>query len=219
MEEFENCSFRNFNEFFIRKFRPDARKFIEEGIPAPTEARYLGYQDASITPSMPVKGLLLAPKDILGENKFTAKFINGPVLIARLCPVDYHRFHYPVDGNTLSQYRLGNKLHSVNPIALKICPWVFTINERVVSILDTKRFGLLAYVEVGALCVGKIVQSHPIDKPFRRGEEKGYFLFGASTVIVFGEKGRWDISDDILKNTQNGLETFVRLGDTVAKSH
>lgn len=218
MKEFETREFQSFNDFFTRQFQPGARKFAPEGISAPAEARYLGFSNALSIPEIPIKGLLLHPREILGENKFTECFLSGPALIARLCPVDYHRFHYPVDGCTLAQYHLGTRLHSVNPVALRACPSILKINERIVSILNTKNLGLLAYVEVGALCVGKIVQSHPTNAPFKRGDEKGYFLFGASTVLLFGEKGRWDIAEDILKNTQKGLETFVRLGDTVAKS-
>ena len=217
MDDFEQNDFANFNDFFIRAFRTGKRKFVTDALPAPAEARYLGYENASASTSIPIKGLRLKPEDLLGKDNY-AKFANGPALVARLCPVDYHRFHYPADGTTLDTYSLGNKLHSVNPLALKASPSIFTVNERVVSILDTKKYGLLAYVEVGALCVGKIVQTHPISNPFQLGDQKGYFLFGASTVILFGEPGAWSIAPDILQNTNNGLETFVRLGDTVANS-
>jgi phosphatidylserine decarboxylase len=84
-----------------------------------------------------------------------------------------------------------------------------------VTIVQTENFGRLAYIEVGAICVGKIVQSHRWNKPFMRGEEKGYFLFGGSTVIVIGEKGLWKPSQDILTNTINGIETYLHLGQEV----
>ncbi len=215
MSEFERGDFANFNEFFIRKFQSGARSFVREGIAAPAEARYLGYENASNDLKIPVKDLVLNPEQILGQHEFAGRFIGGPVLVARLCPVDYHRFHFPVDGKILARFSLGTKLHSVNPAALNACPAIFAVNERVVSILETKA-GLMAYVEVGALCVGKIVESHS-GEGFNRGDEKGYFLFGASTVLLFGEPGRWIISQDILTNTAQGRETFVRLGDTVAK--
>ena len=81
--------------------------------------------------------------------------------------------------------------------------------------MDTKYFGKLAYIEVGAMCVGKIVQSHQ-GESFKRGEEKGYFLFGGSTVIVLGEKNKFRVSTDMEKNSQKGLETYIKLGDEVA---
>jgi phosphatidylserine decarboxylase len=106
----------------------------------------------------------------------------------------------------------------VNPLALKVKPEIFIENERHVTILNTDNFGKMAYIEVGAICVGKIIQSKPLyaGMPFSKGDEKGYFLFGGSTVIVLGEKGKWTPSSDIVNNTHNGLETYLQLGMTAA---
>jgi phosphatidylserine decarboxylase len=104
----------------------------------------------------------------------------------------------------------------VNPLALKYKNQIFINNERHVSLLQTENFGKIAYIEVGAIMVGKIVQTHRWNKPFMRGEEKGYFLFGGSTVIVLGEKGAWKPSADIVKNTNDGIETYLQLGQEVA---
>src|SRR5690606_18415701 len=111
---------------------------------------------------------------------------------------------------------VAGQFHSVNPMALKIKEDIFIANERRVSILETENFGKLAYIEVGAICVGKIVQSFDETKSFKRGDEKGYFLFGGSTVIVLGQAGKWAPSDDIIRNTQKGMETYIQLGDEVA---
>ena len=140
------------------------------------------------------------------------------MMIARLCPVDYHRFHFPDSGSMVERYTLSGKFHSVNPVALKAQPTIFLENERCVSILKTDNFGYLAYVEVGALCVGKIVQSTNEMVRFERGQEKGYFLFGGSTVIVLGEKGKWLPDSDILENTRKGHETFIKLGACIGKT-
>ena len=93
---------------------------------------------------------------------------------------------------------------------------IFIKNERQISILDSENFGRLAYIEVGATCVGKIVQSHE-EKTFNRGDEKGYFLFGGSTVIVIGQKGLWTPNQDILENTKQGVETYIKLGEEVGQ--
>ena len=106
----------------------------------------------------------------------------------------------------------------MNPAAFRRRPDVFLANERQITLLDTTNFGLLAYVEVGALMVGRIVHSQPIERPFYRGDEKGYFLFGASTVIVYGEKGAWKPEEDLLLHSNEGLETLVELGSPVARS-
>jgi len=107
----------------------------------------------------------------------------------------------------------------VNPLALKMKQDILMTNERHVTIVETKNFGKLAYIEVGAVCVGKIVQSQPLVKggSFKRGDEKGYFLFGGSTVIVVGEKGKWKPSQDILDYTKKGMETYIQLGMSVAQ--
>jgi phosphatidylserine decarboxylase len=133
----------------------------------------------------------------------------------RLAPVEYHHVHYPDHGTTLDHDRLGHRLWTVNWHALLNKPDILFSNERNVNILETRHFGRLAFVEVGALSVGRIVQVHPLDAPFQRGEEKSVFRFGGSAIVVFGEPGTWRPSDDLLEHTKEGVETLVRLGEPV----
>jgi phosphatidylserine decarboxylase len=218
MEEYEDKKFGSFNDFFIRRFRDGARTFESspKQMPAFSEARYFGFDRVDSELQFPVKGQWLTAQSVLEDQKLAAPFEGGPMLLARLCPTDYHRFHYPDDGRILESRRLPGRLHSVNPLALQYKGEILATNERHVSILETEHFGRLAYVEVGALCVGKIVQTNPNQREFRRGDEKGYFLFGASTVIVFGEPGRWRPDADLLEQTSKKRETFVKLGQSVA---
>lgn len=222
MSEFlpESGEYNNFNEFFIRQFRSGKRPFVENKneMAAFAEARYFGYESMGSEQKIPVKGSFLSSESLLDSTKWSKVFKNGPLLLARLCPVDYHRFHFPDSGKVLEDYRIRGLLHSVNPLALKVKPDIFIQNERHVTILETENFGKLAYIEVGAICVGKIVQSKKIKSgtTFKKGEEKGYFLFGGSTVIVLGEKDRWIPSSDIIKNTREGFETYLQLGTPVA---
>jgi len=211
--------FTSFNEFFIRKFKSGAREFVSEAgvMPAFAEARYLAWDHIDVDQSFPVKGKFLTARQVLGDAKHTRDFEGGPLLLARLCPVDYHRFHFPDDGTVLAHRGVSGALHSVNPVALRARSDIFAKNEREVTILETQNFGKLAYVEVGAMCVGKIVQSHGKLDSFKRGEEKGYFLFGGSTVIVLGEPGAWLPDPDLLENTRRKLETRLRLGESVAR--
>jgi phosphatidylserine decarboxylase len=220
MEDFEAGPFPTFNDFFIRRFRPGKRAFPRDPLVmgAPCEARYYAFSSLGAGATMPVKGLRLAAEDVLAETPERERFRDGPCLLARLCPVDYHRFHYPDAGRTLHAHTETGLLHSVNPLALRRKPDLFLANERVVSVLDTEKFGRLAYVEVGALMVGKIVQTHPVGSPFARGDEKGYFLFGGSTVIVYGEKGAWEPEKDLLEHTALGREVLVELGEPVARA-
>jgi phosphatidylserine decarboxylase len=216
----ETSPYSSFNQFFIRRFRPGRRPIVQSPheMAAFSEARYFGYESVSDDETVPVKGYNLKPKSLLANTKWEKTFEDGPLLLARLCPVDYHRYHYPDDGTIVDDYRVSGLYHSVNPLALKQKQDILITNERHVTIIDTINFGKLAYIEVGAICVGKIIQSKPLDKgrAFARGEEKGYFLFGGSTVIVIGEKGKWTPSADILENTKKAMETYLHLGMTVA---
>lgn len=216
-EKKEN-SYKSFNEFFIRDFEANQRVFVsdENKMPAFCEARYFGHEEINSDVKIPVKGKLLNAKDLLGGSKWSQTFAGGPLLIARLCPVDYHRYHYPLSGETLESFQIKGQYHSVNPLALISKPEIFIINERRASILETEKFGKLAYIEVGAAMVGKIIQSHDETKSHSKGDEKGYFLFGGSTVILLGEKGKWSPSEDILSNTKSGFETYLHLGEEVA---
>jgi len=220
MEEFEVQNYPSFNDFFIRKFKPGQRNFptSPKDLGAPAEGRYFAFESITDTTPLPIKGVTLNVRSLLGEYKDTVIFQGGPGFIARLCPVDYHRFHFPDSGKILRQERLPGPLHSVNPIALKAKGDILFTNERFLSILETENFGKIAYLEVGALCVGRIVQSHAPQGPFKRGDEKGYFLFGASTVIMVGEPGRWKLDLDLIERTKQGVETLVRLGDKIASS-
>ena len=213
----ESRPYASFNEFFIRRFKPNKRVFhsIETIMPAFCEARYYGYKKINSEDEIPVKNDFLNPKKILNNPKWEETFKDGPLLLARLCPVDYHRFHYPDDGKVLANYKINGFYDSVNPIALKNKKNIFSNNVREITILETKNFGKLAYIEVGAICVGRIIQTSSL-KSFNRGEEKGYFLFGGSTVILIGEANHWCPSEDILKNTSQSLETYLHLGTEVA---
>ena len=211
-------SYKTFNEFFIRKFKLGKRPFVSEPhrMAAFAEARYVGFDATEDNKTYPVKGTFLRAKDLVANDHVSKIFEGGPLLIARLCPVDYHRYHYPDNGKVLDNFRVPGAYDSVNPLALRYKNQIFIKNERHVSILQTENFGRLAYIEVGAIMVGKIVQTHRWNKNFMRGEEKGYFLFGGSTVIVLGEKGAWKPSEDISKNTAKGIETYLHLGQEVA---
>ena len=218
MAEFEPVRYRSYAEFFDRRFRSGVRKFPSspEEMGAFAEARYFGWQNVEPGQKFPVKGHSLGAEQILGSAGRAHSFAGGPVLLVRLAPVDYHHMHYPDDGTTQDHQRLGRRLWTVNWHALQSKPDILFVNERNVNILETRNFGRLGFVEVGALSVGRIAQVHPLHLPFRRGEEKAVFRFGGSAIVVFGERGKWSPSADLLEHTQQNVETLVRLGDCVA---
>lgn len=218
MEEYERSDFASFNDFFIRRFKPGARPFTQNPgeLAAFAEARYFAMERLDPAQRFPVKGIALTASELVGDSALAKPFERGPAFIARLCPVDYHRFHFPDGGHVVTTSHCAGPLHSVNPLALQFKPDILITNERQVSILDTDHFGKLAYVEVGATMVGKIVQTHAAGRPFGRGDEKGYFLFGGSTVVVLGEAGAWTPDSDLLTQSAGGVETLVRLGERIA---
>lgn len=218
MEEYEETRYRSFNDFFIRRFKPGMRPFTTkpDEMAAFAEARYFAVERLDPAERVAVKGIALSAAELLGDAGLAAPFATGPAFIARLCPVDYHRFHFPDSGRIARIAHRKGPLHSVNPLALQYKPDILVTNERQISILDTDHFGRLAYVEVGATMVGKIVQTHPETAPFKRGGEKGYFLFGGSTVVVLGEPGAWTPDADLLEQSRQGRETLVRLGERIA---
>lgn len=218
MEEYEPQPYTSFNDFFIRRFRPEARPFTTSPreLAAFAEARYFAMERLDPADRFPVKGIALSAAELLGDATLAAPFAHGPAFIARLCPVDYHRFHFPDGGRIIAAARRAGPLHSVNPVALHFRPDILITNERQVTVLNTDHFGRLAYVEVGATMVGKIVQTHDARSRFERGNEKGYFLFGGSTVVVLGEPGAWRPDEDLLAQSRGGQETLVRLGERIA---
>src|SRR5205085_3712855 len=119
----------------------------------------------------------------------------------------------PDHGRTMDHDRLGHRLWTVNWHALQSKDDILFTNERQINLLQTRNFGILAFVEIGAMTVGRIVQVHPIDAPFKRGDEKSLFCFGGSAVIVFGEPDAWRPTEDIFQHTPEGVETLLRLGE------
>src|ERR1700712_2235135 len=219
MSEFEPGPYDTYAKFFDRSFRPGVRRFPEDvgSIGAFAEARYFGWEKVDPNQQFPIKGHSLNAEHLLGSAARARRFAGGPLLLARLSPVDYHHLHFPDDGTTIEHERLGNRLWTVNQNALRNQPDILFRNERNVHILQTANFGTLGFAEIGALSVGRIVNVHPLDKPFNRGMEKSLFRFGGSAVALFGEHGRWCPSEDIMQKTREGIETYVRLGEPIAE--
>ena len=224
MSEYESSTYRSFNEFFIRKFHFGLRPFAigERLFCAGAEARYLAFENISSTTKVRVKGIEIDLPQLFGNGlgqDSSLDFEGSTLIIARLCPVDYHRFHFPIDCTITSSYTVHGELHSVNPTALEKRPEIFLINERQIAILENALFGKVAMIEVGALGVGKIIQTVNPGTPvkFEKGQEKGYFLFGGSTVLWLVQKGKIVLSRDLLENSLQGVETWIPLGDVLGE--
>lgn len=207
----------SFNEFFTRHLKAGARA-VGEGVVSPADGRLMLYLGASADTSFPLKGAVRTIGDVLGlrtEND-GLRDKRMDVAVIRLAPVDYHRFHFPCDCTVEETAKvIKGKYHSVNPIALLKYPDVYADNERQI-VKGKAAFGEFYLVDVGAFGVGTIVQTYK-GAEHLKGEEKGYFKFGGSTVIFIAPAGAVQFDEDIVANSAKGLETRVLCGERIGK--
>ncbi len=211
--------FSSFNDFFIRKLKPEARPINTDSnvVVSPADGKIMAYADISDQDFI-VKGYQFNIKEFLDDTALAEKYNDGSLIIVRVCPVDYHRFHFPVSGKVSSVTAIEGDYYSVNPIAVKKIIEVFCLNKREYVTISTREFGDVIMAEVGATMVGSIIQTYKGDIA-AIGEEKGYFKFGGSSVLLLFEKGKIRIDGDLLKNTVNNLETEVKIGERIARSN
>jgi len=211
-------SYPSMNAFFSRELRPGARPFDPrpEVLCSPADARVLVFPKLR-GQRLPVKGGSYPLRNLLADDALAARFRGGAVCVLRLAPPDYHRFHFPDSGVAGSTRWIRGGLESVNPHATDRIPDLHCRNERAVTLLESAGFGTIALVEVGALLVGKIVQTYRPGRA-RRGDEKGYFRFGASTVILVLEPGRVTFDADLLAGSERGFETKLRAGEGIGRA-
>jgi phosphatidylserine decarboxylase len=218
LKDFEKKDYKNYDEFFLRRYLPEKHPFgvNPETLYSPAEGNTLGYRSVSRETAFPIKGQSIELPTLLGNEKWANVFMNGPALIVRLTPTDYHWYHYPTFGRTVDHYSIPGKFYSVSRYAIELKPDCFLKNERRVSILETAVLGKIAFIEIGAICVGQIIQTHPGEKPFEPGTEKGHFSYGASTIVVLGEADRWSPDESLVTLTAEGFESRVSIGEPVA---
>lgn len=207
-------SFNSFNDFFIRTLNKDARKIGEasEELVSPADGKILAYQNIKGTKVFQVKGVEYSLEQLLLDEKLAQKYEMGTCIIVRLCPADYHRFHFPDSGIPEQTEKIKGDYYSVNPIALKEIVGLYCRNKREITMFNSENFGDICLIEVGATCVGSIIQTYNPFVRVNKGDEKGYFKFGGSTVMMLLEKDKVIIDEDLINNTVNGLETTVKLG-------
>lgn len=208
----------SFNAFFSRRLKAEVRPFVQapEVLCSPADGKVLVCPCLGEHTLLPVKGELVSVAQILDSTPDAHPYAGGAALVVRLAPYDYHRFHFPDSGQAGPARYLGRKYHSVNPIALERVPHLFALNRRVLTFLDSDHFGRIAYVEVGAFAVGSMVQTYA-PGPVARGQEKGYFQFGGSTLVLFFEPGRVAFDADLIRDSAQGLEVHVKTGTRIGQ--
>lgn len=209
--------FKNYNDFFTRKLKVDARPVDTSTniVVSPADGKILAYANISYADFI-IKGKRFDVASFLDNPGLAQKYHDGALLIIRLAPVDYHRFHFPVSGSLSQNKKIEGDYYSVNPFALRKKAEILCLNKREYTILSNHLFGDVIMAEVGATMVGSIEQTFS-GSFARKGEEKGYFKFGGSTVVLLFENSKIHIDEDLLINTAKGYETSVKMGERIGE--
>jgi phosphatidylserine decarboxylase len=213
-------SFTCFNDFFIRRMKSDVRPIAadEDVATLPADARYLFYPNIDKADGFVVKGQKFDLEELLQDRMLADRYEKGAMVIARLCPTDYHRFHFPVDCIPSAAKLINGPLASVNPLALKKNINILAQNKRMITELETEAFGKVLYIEVGATCVGGICQTYEAHKAYGKGDEKGYFSFGGSSLILLFEPKVIKFDQDLIEASEKKVEIRGLYGQSMGKS-
>jgi phosphatidylserine decarboxylase len=216
-EEFAKSvyDFRTFNEFFCRALKKSARPIAEGETVAvfPADGRHLVFPNVDLVDGFYVKGSKFSFAELLGDAEQARDFAGGAMVISRLCPVDYHRFHFPCAGVPADPKRIKGPLYSVNPIALRERVDYLVQNKRVITRIESPVFGSVAMIEVGATNVGTIVHVFVPGRAMEKGEEKGMFKFGGSCVITLFQRDRIQFDADLIEQSSQFIETYALMGE------
>ncbi len=215
MDEYEDVKYKSFNQFFSRKIKNGSRNFPKnkKELCSPADSKLLIYKINKDLKFI-IKNKEYNIERILKDNELAKEFNNGYLLVFRLEVDDYHRYSYIDDGSVILRKKIKGLYNTVAPIAFDRFK-VFEENIREYEVQDTNKFGRVIQMEVGAMFVGKI-KNYYLEN-FKRGDEKGYFLFGGSTIIMIFKDKSITIDKDILENSKNNLETKIVLGEKIGE--
>ena len=216
LSDFEEREYESFADFFTRRLKPGKREFATgcNDFIAVADSKLTCYEITD-DGKIPIKNSIYTANEIVGEE-IDEDFYGGYCLVFRLTVDDYHRYCFFDNGSVKRTKYIEGRLHTVSPISSKRYK-VFSENCRSVSYLETENFGECYQVEIGALLVGRII-NHPASR-FVKGEEKGYFEMGGSTVVVMVKKDTLHIDKDLLDNSKNGIETKVLIGERIGRTN
>lgn len=218
LTDYPERKYKSFNDFFTREIRPGRRPVDEDAchLIAPCDSKLTAIPIAPDA-RFSVKGVEYTLESLLRDQELSDRYQGGMLLLFRLSVDDYHRYCYVADGRKSGNVRIPGVFHTVSPHAAEKLP-IYRENTREYSLLETWAFGTVLMMEVGALLVGRICNHHQAAKVCR-GQEKGMFLFGGSTVLLLLERDRVRLDADILKNSEGGEETIVKMGERIGTTN
>lgn len=211
--------FKNFNDFFTREIKPEIRPISTgaKDVLFPADARNLAIQNITTNDVFFAKNQKFNLETFFDDKELAKRFENGSMLISRLCPLDYHRFHYPVSGKLVARKKIGGYLYSVNPIALKKNLNYICENKRVVNLIELENGKMCAIVQIGATNVGSIVNFDKVEEDVTRGNQMGMFKFGGSCVITIFEKDLVKFDEAIINLSKESIEYLSQVNSKVGK--
>ena len=214
---YQKQEFTSYNDFFTRKIKPQERPVAEEDkvLISPCDGKAIVCRIADDS-RFYIKDTEYTVEQLLRNKKLARKYLGGYALILRLTVDDYHRYCYVADGEKSKNVVLPGVFHTVNPAANDALP-IYKENAREYTLLKTEKFGTILMMEVGAMMVGKISNHKKGSGPVKKGEEKGYFEFGGSTVIMLLQHGKVRLDYDLIENSENDYETIVRMGERIGE--
>ena len=216
LSQYEKQEFTSYNDFFTRKIRPSSRPFAEaaEAFTAPCDSKLSVYpitEEAQFC----IKDTQYTMESLTRSKRVAKEYEGGILCVFRLTVDDYHRYAFVDDGELSREFHIPGVYHTVNPVAGEYYP-IYKENTREFCIQKSRHFGRLLLMEVGALLVGRIV-NHDVEQTVSRGEEKGYFEFGGSTIILLTQKGAVLPRKNILYRSARGEDTRIRQGEKIGK--
>lgn len=212
---YEKQEFDSYNAFFTRKIKAEQRPINEQKniLISPSDGKVTAYP---ITQKgrFWIKHTQYSAAQLLKDERLAERYMGGWIYVIRLTVDDYHRYCYVADGRKSRQRKIRGVLHTVNPVANDYYP-IYKMNSREYCLLKTKELGTILLMEVGALMVGKINNHEEDSTQVKRGDEKGMFEFGGSTIVVMTEPGMAEPDKDIIHNTKAQAETLVKMGEPI----
>ncbi len=217
MYQYVKQDYKSFNEFFTRKIKPQFRPVNPDSsiIVSPADGKILVFTHIKPENKFFMKGLDFTLEEFLGSSELANEFDNGTMYIVRLAPVDYHRYHFPYPGVPDQARKIDGDYFSVSPVALRKVAEVFVQNKREITLVDTDKNWRYAYIDVGATMVGGIEQTYIPDDYVEKGDEKGYFYFGGSTVVLLFPEGTVQPDKDLIRRTLEKLEVKIQMGEQI----
>ena len=212
---YERQEFDSYNAFFTRKIKAEQRPINDQKnvLISPSDGKVTAYP---ITQKgrFWIKHTQYTAAQLLKDERLAERYMGGWIYVIRLTVDDYHRYCYVADGRKSRQRKIRGVLHTVNPVANDYYP-IYKMNSREYCLLKTKELGTILLMEVGALMVGKISNHEEDSAQVKRGDEKGMFEFGGSTIVVMTEPGMAEPDKDIIQNTKAQAETLVKMGEPI----